>query len=78
MRDPLDVCAGCSDPWCSCDCALCEYVTASDEAMAARTEYEARVEDSEQRLRLIGADRSCLRGRQLRMSYYAKLLKKEE
>lgn len=78
MSDPLDVCPQCSDPWCSCDCALCDFVGNSPEATAARKMYEeeSNKEDRRQfdRYRLVGADRHCLDGSKLRKEYYRRLI----
>lgn len=77
LDDPLDVCPQCNDPWCSCDCALCVFVTNSEEANGARNTYDKMANNkgyrAMDRYRLMGADRHCLDGSGLRKAYYRSL-----
>lgn len=67
------MCPQCSDPWCSCDCALCVFVCDSADADVARSRFILKGGDT---VTLLGADRSCLDGRRLRMDYYQALIER--
>jgi hypothetical protein len=79
MSAALDVCPQCSDPWCSCDCALCAFVTSSRPAVRARAAYDRRCQRSKlpdvARYRLVGADRNMLDGEKLRIAYYRRVIR---
>lgn len=67
VSDPLDTCPQCSDPWCACDCALCEFITSTPAAARERQVI------GEATWQLFG-NRNVLDGKALRIAYYRSII----
>lgn len=74
----LDVCPECDDPWCSCGCAMCDFVVDSHEAEKARAAHERRCARNGIKGAQVfrSAERGGLDGRALRIRYYKSLVRK--